>query len=256
MSNEPLSISELDLHAYVDDQLDPQRRVLVESYLAENPEAAEKVRAYRQQNEALHALFDPVLTEQPISLVVNRNTSRFRFPHYSAIAATLVMGVFGGWMAGSMTHAERTKTLYVSTDLPHMAAMAHVVYTPEVLHPVEVGADQEEHLTKWLSKRLGTPVRAPHLQAAGFKLEGGRLLPGAQGPAAQFMYQNNEGRRLTLYLRSDLQNTEESSFRYAKEGNVSVFYWVDGPLACALSGDFEREQLLTLAQTAYHDLNR
>lgn len=256
MSNDQLPISDIELNAYVDDQLDPQRRALVESYLAENPEAAEKVRAYRQQNDALHALFDPVLAEQPISLVVNRNTSRFRFPHYSAIAATLVVGVFGGWLAGSMPHGDRAKTLHVSTDLPHMAAMAHVVYTPEVLHPVEVGADQEEHLAKWLTKRLGTPVHAPHLQAVGFKLEGGRLLPGAQGPAAQFMYQNDEGRRLTLYLRSDLQNTEESSFRYVKEGNVGVFYWVDGPLACALSGDFERETLLSLAQTVYHDLNR
>ena len=59
------------------------------------------------------------------------------------------------------------------------AAIAHATYSPEVRHPVEVGADDEQHLVGWLSKRLGIKLRAPKLDEAGMSLVGGRLLPGA-----------------------------------------------------------------------------
>lgn len=65
---------------------------------------------------------------------------------------------------------------------------------------MEVAADQEAHLVAWLSKRLGTPLKVPRLDTLGFGLVGGRLLPGDQGPVAQFMYQDGQGQRLTLYV--------------------------------------------------------
>ena len=80
-------------------------------------------------------------------------------------------------------------------------AVAHAVYTPEVRHPVEVHADQEAHLTAWLSKRLGAPLKPPALADAGYQLVGGRLLPGATGSVAQFMYEDASHQRLTLYVQ-------------------------------------------------------
>jgi anti-sigma factor RsiW len=133
--------------------------------------------------------------------------------------------------------------------------VAHVVYTPEVRHPVEVGAEQEAHLAAWLSKRLGVSVRVPHLSEAGYELVGGRLLPGSSGPAAQFMYQDGRGQRLTLYVRTDGGGSRETAFRYARENNIGVFYWIDGPLGYALSGDLEKPELLKVAQAVYHQLN-
>ena len=115
----------------------------------------------------------------------------------------------------------------LGTAMAHRAAVAHAVYSPEVRHPVEVGADQEAHLVAWLSKRLGTQLRAPKLEAVGYSLVGGRLLPGETGPVAHFMYQCNQGTRVTLYVRTDLGGNRETAFRYAREGSVGVFYWVD-----------------------------
>jgi len=140
-----------------------------------------------------------------------------------------------------------------TAGLVRQAVLAHAVYVPEVRHPVEVGADQEAHLVQWLSKRLGTAVRVPDLQTAGFKLVGGRLLPGETGPAAQFMYQDGAGRRVTLYLRHG-SDPRETAFRYAREGNVSAFYWVDRGAGYALAGDLPREDLLALAEAAYRQL--
>jgi len=136
------------------------------------------------------------------------------------------------------------------------AVVAHATYAPEVRHPVEVGADQEAHLVAWLSKRLGAPVRAPKLESVGYNLVGGRLLPGDGSPTAQFMYQCQYGTRVTLYLRTDAASNRETAFRYAREGNVRVFYWVDRKLGYALSSsDISKEDLNKVANAVYQQLN-
>jgi len=138
--------------------------------------------------------------------------------------------------------------------LARRAAVAHAVYSPEVRHPVEVGADDEQHLVTWLSKRLGAKVRAPKLDEVGMSLVGGRLLPGDSGPVALFMYQSQNG-LLTLYLRTEASRNRETAFRYARENNVGVFYWIDREMGYALaSADLSKDELLRLANLVYKQL--
>jgi anti-sigma factor RsiW len=139
--------------------------------------------------------------------------------------------------------------------LPRQAALAHAVFSPEVRHPVEVGAAEEAHLVAWLSKRLGAELKPPRLAAQGFDLVGGRLLSGEAGPVAQFMYQDGRGQRLTLYVRHDAQVASETSFRYARENGIGVFYWLDGRLGYALSGEMDKAELLRVATAVYRQLN-
>src|SRR5262249_45771313 len=135
------------------------------------------------------------------------------------------------------------------------AAIAHVVYSPEVRHPVEVGADQEAHLVAWLSKRLGTPLKVPGLGSLGYTLVGGRLLPGERGPVAQFMYQDGKGQRLTLSVRANPDESRETAFRFAQASSIGVFYWLDYKLGYALSGEIEKGELLRVANAIYKQLN-
>lgn len=250
--NSSQPIEENDLQAYVDNRLDPARRTEVETYLAAHPEDAKRVQAYRQQNELLSAMFDPVLEEPVPSPLRRPEFLRWsRGLRYGAMAASLVLATMLGWYVRG---TQQEDIIYAT--LARQAAVAHVVYVPEVQHPVEVRAEQEEHLTKWLSKRLGMPVHAPHLGAAGYELVGGRLLPGGEKPAAQFMYQDARGQRLTLYISADSKDGKETAFRYAREGDVSVFYWIDGSYGYALSGEMDRERLLTVAEAVYRELNR
>jgi anti-sigma factor RsiW len=243
-------MTEAELHAYVDGQLDDVRRTAIEAYLATDPAAAERARAYARQNEQLHALFDGTLDE-PVPKTLRLPPVR-RTPNplrYAALLAAMVVGGVIGWAL----HNEAPLT--ITPDLPQQAALAHSVYAPEVQHPVEVSAREEAHLVSWLSKRLGAPVHAPQLSDAGYELVGGRLLPGTAGPAAQFMYQDVRGNRLTLYVRTTTDGNRETAFRYAKEDKVGVFYWVDGPFGYALSGEIERLQLLRVAESIYRELN-
>ncbi len=55
-----MTITEEDIHAYVDGRLDLERRRQVEQVLAVDPEARAKVTAYQNQNKLLRRLFSPV----------------------------------------------------------------------------------------------------------------------------------------------------------------------------------------------------
>ena len=248
-----LAVTEAELHALVDGLLPESRRIEVEAYLAAHPDDALRVKAWRDQNQALHELFDPVLAESLPTRLRQRVLLRRAGPvlRYAAIAGWLALGAVVGWYLHGYSTANSADTVAFA----HRAAIAHIVYSPEVRHPVEVGADQEAHLVAWLSKRLGGSLKVPHLTALGYQLVGGRLLPGNQGPVAQFMFQEGNGQRLTLYVRIGASDSKETAFRYAQERGVSVFYWVDGKFGYALSGEIDKAELLRVAKAVYQQLN-
>lgn len=252
MSRPP--VSEQELHAYADGRLEPGRRAQVEAWLGEHPELRQAVAEWRLGNEQLHRAFDPVLDE-PVSarlMEAARRSPRFApLRLVAALAWLAVGGVIGFTLRGQVPPA-----MPPVASLPRQAALAHAVFSPEVRHPVEVGAGEENHLSAWLSKRLGAELKPPRLAAQGFELVGGRLLPGESGPVAQFMYQDARGQRLTLYVRTDARDGRETAFRYAREEGIGVFYWLDGKFGYALSGEIEKAELLQVATAVYQQLNR
>jgi anti-sigma factor RsiW len=255
--NEEPAVTEADLHAYVDGGLSPERRAEVESWLAARPEQAERVAAYRHLSEELRARYESVLAEPIPAKLVRAWQRRPRWRAAGLAAACVAFGAALGVYAGWQLHGLRAAPVALADGIvmARRAAVAHAVYSPEVRHPVEVGADQEQHLVAWLSKRLGVNVKAPNLSEAEMSLVGGRLLPGETGPVAQFMYQTERGRRLTLYVRAETAPHRETAFRYARENNVGVFYWIDREQGYAIaSGDLSKEELLRAATMVYKQL--
>lgn len=245
------NLSESDLHAYADGQLDDVRRVQVEARLAHDAEALESVRVWREQNEALRALYNPVLNEPVPQRLLAARPSLGRWPYYALAAGAMGLSFGLGWMSQSY----RTDRFVDTAALPRRAAVAYAVYAPEVRHPVEVGADQQDHLVKWLSKRLGNELKVPVLTQQGYDLVGGRLLPGGKGPVAQFMYQDAKGQRITLYVSVRDAEPRDTAFRFSQEDKVAVFYWIDGKLGYALSAEMDRARLLSVATVVYRQLN-
>ncbi|MGA0025459.1 MAG: anti-sigma factor family protein [Burkholderiales bacterium] len=247
-----IPVNEAELQAYVDGHLPAARAGEIARHLAQHEDDASRVAAWRRQNELLHEAFDPLLAE-PVPSRLRPAVARSWQPlrQYAVAAALMAASGLAGWHLHGYVAAGSAQTAY----LPHVAAVAHAVYSPEVRHPVEVGADQEAHLVRWLSKRLGAGLKIPHLAAQGYALVGGRLLPGDRGPAAQFMYQDMKGQRLTLYVRVSKDAREQTAFRFAQENKVGVFYWLDGRLGYALSGETDRKELLRVADAVYRQLN-
>jgi anti-sigma factor RsiW len=205
---------------------------------------------YADQNNLLRRQFDPVLTEPiPARMYLKRQA----WHEYARAAVFIAVGVAIGMSLPLLRPAPANPALVV-TPLPIRAARAHLVYSPEVRHPVEVEAREQDHLVKWLSKRLDLPLKVPVLSTEGFELLGGRLLPGTDGPVAQFMYQDPTGKRLTLYVTRPHKGDEVTAFRFAQEGRVSVFYWIDRDCGYALSGEIDKPQLSRVAALVYRQL--
>ena len=255
MNAMPTPFDDETLGAFVDAELAEAERVEVQAWLDENEEAAAGVAAWRAQKQAFHADFDPVLDEAlPAAMIalVQRRRVGLSLPGWLAAAASIALFVAGaatGWVA----HDVRGSGEANADELVRRAVGAHVVYVPEVRHPVEVASSEEAHLVAWLSKRLGQAVRIPDLTSAGFHLVGGRLLPHAGAPAAQFMYENTGGNRVTLYLRTG-RGGHDTAFRFASESGVSAFYWIDGPMGYAVTANMPREGLLSIAHLIYEGL--
>ncbi|HZW13010.1 MAG TPA: anti-sigma factor [Noviherbaspirillum sp.] len=255
MSSSP--ITEIDLHAHVDGQLDPARRAEVEAYLAAHPEAAAQVQAWRTQNQLLHAAYDKVLNE-PVPLRLSTAVQPRRWPRGMAAAiAWLSCGLAAGWFSHAMLQQQPSGHVVFA----QRALAAHVLFTTEQRHPVEVPAQQEAHLVAWLSKRLSAPIRAPSLQEQGFSLLGGRLLPGeaasgSASPLAQLMYESANGERLTLTVRHASQPQPETGFKVLEQNGASVFYWIDREYGYALSGGIDKTRLLEVARAVDAQLRR
>jgi anti-sigma factor RsiW len=205
---------------------------------------------FADQTAQIKQFFEPVMTE-PIP-----ERMHLRQPAWIAHAKAAILvgiGIAIGLMVSMVAPLSSDPSL-ASSQLPLRAARAHLVYASEVRHPVEVDATQQDHLVKWLSKRLGIDLKVPVLAREGFELLGGRLLPGNEGPVAQFMYQDQSGKRLTLYVTRPHKGDALTAFRFAQEGPVSVFYWMDSECGYALSGELDRPALAKVATAVYRQL--
>lgn len=266
----PAHPDEDQLHALVDGRLSAvQAQQLREQLSAVDQQM---VKDWEHQNTLLKSLHhdqwnqnpkasSPQAAAEQLQSLLDRRNQWWR---WSGIAAGWVFAFGLGWLAQAHTPWRHDATvaalpaahlIVTGSRFAQQAAVAHAVYQPELRHPVEVSAAQQEHLVQWLSKRLGKPLHLPALQAQGFELMGGRLLPGDNGARAQFMYQNSAGVRITLYLGSmESKDQGETAFRFYGDGPVPSFYWVDQGFGYAMSGPLSRAALLDLATAVHQQL--
>ena len=265
------ALGETELHAWVDGRLADEDAARVQQALEADRALDALARHYRDQNQALRERLEAQLHEPvPARLVETargldrarpdasppRAANRRWFAQAAALLAAVAVGIGIGWFArdgasGDPLAGSRPQAL----PLVRAAAVAHAAYVPEVRHPVEVGASEQAHLVTWLSKRLGTALKVPNLENDGFRLVGGRLLPDARdGVAAQFMFESANGQRLTLFLRRDDAGSD-TAFRFAEQGKVGTFYWLDRGFGYALSGELPRETMLSIATSVYRQFN-
>lgn len=281
-------------HALVDGQLSADDAAALREQLQGDECAMETMAHWQTQRDRLHALHQDLLQAPvPDALVAaalraaDRSEQQAQWWRWGGIAASVVVAFVLGWTGRSQWPHAPVETLAGNAALlasgiyapvqrfAQQASVAHAVYQPEVRHPVEVTAAQQDHLVQWLSKRLDRPLKVPVLGAQGYELVGGRLLPGETGARAQFMYQNGTGQRITLYLgaltpaaaaQAEISKPAASlpaqptptttAFQFTQEGPVPGFYWTDAGFGYALSGQLSRSDLLELATAVYPQLQR
>jgi anti-sigma factor RsiW len=252
------SVTEEELHSFVDGELPAERMAAVAAWLAANPEQAATVAAWRAQAEAIRARLGAVAAEPlpdrlKLDAIMRQVRPRRSLATFAAAAAVVafIAGGATGWFARGASAAPPTGFASITAD----ALDAYKLYVVEVRHPVEVPGSERAHMTQWLSKRFGSSLRVPDLESIGLKLVGGRLLPGPTGEAAAFyMYENASGERFTVYCAK--ATAPESALRYRSEDRSAAFYWVDDKVAYVVSGPADREKLEKVTKTVYEQVDR
>jgi anti-sigma factor RsiW len=259
MTGSQPQITEADLISYVDGQLEDQRLDAVRAHLASNPVDARKVEIWQQQNATLAALYSPIDVDVlPERLDVYRIERRLRSERADwrnmAAASVLVLavGLTGGWFGRGLVSEGAEPAHSIVAD----AAQAHKLFASEVLHPVEVRADAENasSLPKWLSKRLDRKLNVPDLTRHGLSLVGGRVLPSSEGAAAQLMYEDKGGQRVTLYIVA-AADSSDSAMRRSNVGSLETVSWDDETIRCALVGNLPSDRMDAIAKDTYQQLS-
>jgi anti-sigma factor RsiW len=251
MTERDIPVTEDELHAYVDNELPAERSQAVQEWLASHPEDAERVRAWRALGDELHRRYGGVVDEPvPQRLDLDCLVTRPRRWIWGMVAAAVLAFIVGGG-AGWMAHNALATEMTPIEALRDEAVTAHKLYTGEVRHPIEVRGN-EDHLLPWLSRRVGTTLRAPDLTKYDLKLLGGRLLPGLTAPAALFMYESASGERVTLYCTPFKWPT--TALIYKEADNTASVQWTQDDFGWVISGPANKDKLKVVAAAAYEQL--
>jgi len=254
MSQRP--ITEEELHALVDDVLEPERRADILRYLQAHHDVAERVDIYRRQRDALRARLAPI-AEAPLPPELNIRTMAqrlgrdrtFQWPMALAASVLVSLGMAGGWLLHETVRPASTGLVALADE----AESGFRVFASDMERPVELRAANASQLTRWMSSRLNYAVSAPDLSASGYRFMGGRLLATAHGPAALFMYDDDRGTRLVMVSRT-MAHERDSRMRSIAYEQSSSIVWSSRGIGYGLVGRVDPHRLRQLADEAKRQL--
>ncbi|WP_435945514.1 anti-sigma factor family protein [Dryocola sp. BD586] len=213
---------ENDLHAWMDGEADEATSMRVERYLKENPQAAAQVAGWRddmrQLRQAMNRQALSFDTPQPQYLRRRvRQQKRWRLATACTLVLALSLGSYAGWQ---MKEAE-----LLSHQPMEDAVQAYKLFDNDLLTPMDVVADKQPELARWLARYFINGNLPPNFEHYGFSFSGARLIATAQGPAALILYQDLQGTRIGWYIRPLSPVKLPHGQRQAQE--LMAQYWSD-----------------------------
>jgi anti-sigma factor RsiW len=253
----PNPLGDLEIGTFTDGELDDEAARAVQSMLAGDDEGWATVAWHQALRRRLHQAYDGILAEKAPDRTMRLLQPRTKVAlpvglrRFAALAAVLAIAASGGYLAGQQRLAGDGS----EAGLARIALGAHQIYASDVIHPVEMTGDDTPGLAKWLGKRLGISFSVPVISETGFKLVGGRLLAEGDKPAGLLLFEDAAGRRISLFIEK-WPEAGETSMRFTSSNGLNAYYWVDSPLACAVSGNISSDELKGVAERIYAALEK
>jgi anti-sigma factor RsiW len=268
-----------DLHAYVDDCLEPDERRALEKQMAEDPALARRAAVWRAQNSAIRSAFDgegarafsiSIVRHQNGNLGMGRRpasaggkTPREQPPRPSSPGAASVA------LLATKTSAPRafrtplslrfglaalsvcllwvwapSKPVVPDRGIGEAGVSAFRTFARPGVGAVEFATSDTAQSQEWLATRLFRPVYLPTTPAT-VSLVGSRITP-SSGAAAAFLVYKSEQRLIGLLVQSlDAPTTRAPELLLADGRYAAVWTW--GGQGFALVGDLDAPSLLKIA---------
>lgn len=243
------SITEEELHAYLDGELPDAQRASVEAYLREHPDDARLLEAYRLDGESIARIFSHVNVAVPAKREVSAMPRRFVFAfswrHAAAAVLIFVVGAGAGWFG---------RQRIGDPDTQRFARQAAVAYL--LLNGPEgelLPTSPLDELSRAMSIVLGVRTELHDPSSTGYKIVSARAVSRASGRAVQLVMRSLADDMITFYFEGRPGATETPFRRIAADG-VTALVWEDDDLACAIIGTLEPEKLAEVGRRVYEAL--
>jgi anti-sigma factor RsiW len=230
-------ITEADLLAYVDDQLDPARRIETEEYLAHEPEAAARVMADLKDRDTLRLIHSAPLPRPSEKLFeATRRLERalawqelsLKLRRMAAVVALIGFGWFAHGQVGlGITDSEASpKPPAFVEDALHAHETA-LVRARMVSQRETAEYDPAEILAE-------TGIRLPPLPE-GWQVRDAQVFPSRDGHSVEIAVDADELGRVSLFAAQvPVFNVIDPTV--ARFDKAKTVYWQTGQLAYALTG--------------------
>jgi anti-sigma factor RsiW len=268
-----------DLHAYVDDCLEPDERLAFEQQMAQDPALARRASLWRAQNSAIRTAFDGERARAfSISIVGHQNETLAKAgrsaavggkpsrehptqpsspriadaPRFSAkTAATDALRPSLLWRLGLGTMFvclacvwAPAATVFPARGLGEAGVAAFQAFARPGVDPVEFATTDRAEAQAWLTARLPHPVTVPATPSA-IRLMGARIAPYPGSPAAFLVYKSQDRPVGLLIQFLDAPAIRAPQLLAADGAAAAVWTWRSQGFA--LVGDPDARSLLRIA---------
>lgn len=200
--NEPHGVTDADLNAYVDNQLDLGSRARVELHLAGHPSDAARVMADLHMRSALKLGFGSAPAEAPVPVLEAARRLELGLGGRQAWsglrrAAAILLFVSAGWLAHNAFNPFGPAEVNASTHPPAFVTQAVEAHRTEALRR---GMRSQSRSTAFDAEeiRSATGIVLPGLPE-GWSIAEAEVFPSGFGPSVEAAVMTPDRRRLSLF---------------------------------------------------------
>ncbi|MET3788297.1 anti-sigma factor RsiW [Methylobacterium radiotolerans] len=230
-------ITDDDLIAFVDGQIDPMRRLDVEAHLAANPAAAARVMAEMHDRDALRACFERVPGPGPDRNMVlarrfDRNLRWRRVASRLKRAAAIAVLVGAGWLAHDEIGRFGVPDTLAATPDPALIADARQARVVAQLRK-SIGGQADDPVYDRARLRSATGIDLPALPD-GWRVRDIQVFPARHGTGIEVALETERFGEASLFATRGIRGGPTTLITGSDDGDVVS--WNAGDTAYALSG--------------------
>ena len=228
-------IGEVDLCAYVDDQLDPARRIEVERWLSRNPEAAARIMADLSLRDALR--FGLAGCATPTTRVVDAARALDRRLRWVGVRRLLPrMGMAAAVALGLALGGDEISEMFSTSAHAAPLFIDEAVMSHRVsLVRAQMRSQPESPAIDAREIRDSVQLALPQLPA-GWRVLDAQVFPSDDGPSVQVAVDPGDGTAMSLFAVRARGSVPEKP-AVVRRGAQAVAYWREGDTAYALTGN-------------------
>ncbi|MDB5397761.1 MAG: hypothetical protein JWM91_5267 [Rhodospirillales bacterium] len=248
-----ISLTDEELHAFIDGELDDASARSVAAAVAASAELTALVDHYRADKALIAGIYGPLI-DRPVPLAMMRplgrekSTARVRIiARITSAAAAIAAMIVVAWFGYPMINGAVTDPLVAEAVA---VRQGKVQADREIDSSQVMTSDARNRLAETI---LAVPVRVPNLEKSGYVLASIAVYPDhGNRHSLQLSYRGRNGALFTMYLRPI---AGADRFALSRRGEMQVCVWQNDKMSVVMLGEISAREMLRVATSTYADLD-